>query len=118
MVATAFVPPLQPALGAMRGSADKFSSNFRAGPLAIKITQTNEPRRSGRILVGLVWQGDNPDAELSGEARLLDERGDSRSTPIDRFGNFTFENVGAGTYHVELQIEMHVTVVEELRVSG
>jgi hypothetical protein len=118
MVATAFVPPLQPALGAMRGSADSASRNFRAGSLAMKITQTSEPRQSGRILVGLVWQDDKPAAELSGEARLFGTGGYSRTTPIDRFGNFTFENVDPGTYHVELQIEMHVTVVEELRVSG
>jgi hypothetical protein len=117
MVASAFVPPMQPGLGALRGSVDNASGNYRAGALAIKITQTSVPRSSGRVLVGLVWQDDNPDAELSGEARLFDEGGDSRSTPIDRFGNFTFEHVGAGMYHVELQIEMHVTVVEELRVT-
>jgi hypothetical protein len=119
VVASAVAPPLQPgtAGAALRGRSDDDSFTYRAGSQSIKISQTPEGRRRSVTLIGLVWDNDTPDADLDGEARLVSEGGIPAVSTIDSLGNFMFEGVSAGSYHLEIQTQQQIAVVENLRIG-
>jgi len=102
---------LQPALVGLRGEGED-SLIFRAGNVVVAISsQPQMPASHLRTVSGLVMEAEfrGASAILWQADRLID------SAPVDDAGNFSFQDIPAGTY--ELDLRVHSDEIEDIRIE-
>jgi hypothetical protein len=113
IVATLFTARPGLAYGGLRGAGDPSMQVYEAGD----VTVTLGPGPTRGSLLGLVVAGDAlPSALETREVRLLPPQGAPIATQLDDLGNFEFDNLGGGTYGLELDLPVGLVVIEALRV--
>lgn len=119
------LPPASQSLAGLRGTAEAGVETYAAGNFKLTISHGPEIRRdAGRAarrvisVTGLVWS-DAPtgEAPLTGVATLTGDDGTARTTDVDELGNFTFDEVNAGSYQLEMSLGDQLIVVESLRIG-
>ena len=102
---------LQPALVGLRGEGED-SLIFQAGNVVVAInSQPQMPASHLRVVSGLVMEAEfrGASAVLWQADRLID------SAPVDDAGNFSFQDIPAGTY--ELGLHVHSDEIEDIRIE-
>lgn len=120
VVATLLASPLaSPALGQLRGSDAAGPPVYAAGTLRLAVSvERAAPGAPSWALVGLVWREDDMGSGVGGVAGLIAANGERRTTPIDEFGNFSFELIAPGVYGLEAAIGDELIVVNALPVGA
>jgi hypothetical protein len=101
-----------------RVSPDSTGGTYKVGALSLMLNQIAEPSSAAITVEGLVLDNDDPDADLAGEVRLIDDSSAVRTWAMDRVGSFTLESVVPGAYQLEIHSAHQVTIFENLRIGG
>ena len=117
VVAALFTPAPGVAAAGLRGASAGGPLTYQAAGLTVTLDLEPAPR-GGVNMTGLLWQ-DAAGAELATgqSAALVGADGAARSTPVDEFGNFSFDAVATGAYRLEVVVGDRLVVIEELRIQ-
>lgn len=120
VIATLLSPPAVPAFG-LRGAGDSPVQTYDADGITITLGPgAARPRAGHTSLSGLLF-GDpaTAPAAIGGAAvTLVGDAGEPYTTTLDDLGNFSFEDLTAGTYRLEVALGDRVVVVEGVAVGG
>ncbi len=113
IVATLLPPPPRTSpYASLRGAEDATTRTYQAGDVTITLDLGAPVRRGRTSLVGLLWRnGDDPETIAGSAVVLMDDGGITQTTAIDEVGNFTFDDITPGTYHMEVTLgDDHITI--------
>jgi anti-sigma factor RsiW len=121
VIATLLSPPATPALAGLRGAGDSPVQTYDADGITITLGPGSaaRPRPGHTSLSGLLF-GEPvtaPDAIAGAAVTLVDESDQPHTTTLDDLGNFTFDDLAAGTYRLEVTLGDRVVVVEGLALG-
>jgi len=108
------MPVSQLAVSPLRGDARQSSTEYDAGPVHIVLGALPAARRGTVALDGLLLHDTSPEAVAGCEVTLLATDTPVYATRTDDLGNFGFDGVAAGTYHLEVHIADEDVVIQNL----
>jgi hypothetical protein len=118
IVATLLAPPAPAAYAGLRGARAGGPLTYQAAGLTVTLDLEPAPRDGGVNVTGLLWQDDAGAETLTGQTAALVAADDTvRSTPVDEFGNFSFDAVAIGAYRLEVVVGDRLVTIEGLRIQ-
>ena len=104
----------------VRGAGENGSRTYEAGGVTLSLTVDAEGTGAARrwMLLGLVIDEGGGEAAAGAAVRLLDAGQPAAETTLDEVGNFTFMELAAGVYDLELTLDERVVAVEGIMVGA
>jgi hypothetical protein len=111
-------PPLTSPHASLRGADDATARTYQAGDVTITLDMGAPVRRGRTSLVGLIWRdGDDPETIAGSAVALMQDTGETQTTEIDDVGNFSFDEISPGTYHLEVTLGDDSITIEDLPIG-
>lgn len=111
-------PPLLSPHARLRGADDATARTYQADDVTITLDLGSPVRRGLTSLVGLIWRDDADPETIAGSAVILtDTDGTMHTTAIDELGNFTFDDISPGTYHLEVTLGNDRIAIEGIPIG-
>jgi anti-sigma factor RsiW len=118
LVAALLAPPGRGAYAALRGADDATPATYAAGDVTITLEPVAGTRPGQAGLAGLAWREEAPPETLAGSiVVLVADDGTTRTTALDDLGNFAFDDIPPGTYHVEVALGDDTVAIEGLQIG-
>lgn len=117
-----WVATLVPPAGAaapvpVRGAGDDALRTYGAGDITITLSMDTARQRKHASLIGLVLHAAEG-ASVAGTATLSAEGRSPLTTPVDEWGNFTFDDLVAGAYRLEVTLGEDIITIEAVSVAA
>lgn len=118
LVAALLAPPAGGAYAALRGADDATPATYMTGDVTITLEPVAGTRPGQAGLAGLAWREEAPPETLAGSiVVLVAGDGTTRTTALDDLGNFAFDDLPPGTYHLEVALGDDTVAIEGLRIG-
>lgn len=111
-------PPLASPYASLRGADDATARTYQAGDVTITFDIGMPVRRGRTSLTGLIWRESGDPETMTGSSVVL-MGGDraTETTEIDDVGNFTFDDIIPGTYHLEVTLGDDLITIEGIPIG-
>ena len=103
----------------VRGAGDPASHTYQAADLTITVRTGTDAARGHAYLSGHIWRENAaPDALAGQTVSLSSPGGAALTTTIGDLGEFAFDVLEPGTYHLGVHLADQVVVVENVQIDG
>lgn len=111
-------PPLLSPHASLRGADDATARTYQAGDVTITLDLGAPVRRGRTSLTGLIWrEGGDPETITGSPVVLMGGDHAPETTQIDDIGNFTFDDIIPGAYHLEVTLGNDIITIEGIPIG-